>query len=361
MKKIPKHKYNQAVPKVCPKCKSNQLILKGRRNNHFQILQIYQCQNPECKTFFSQNPAKNFSYPLRIQIKAISFYNAGYTQTKVSKLMSARYKIRIPQRTISFWKNYYQDLCTFSRFRKKAILLYPPEQMIFSKKLYHQQVYNFQFHRAKLDILLNPASYGFEHRHDENHAKFSVLSSYLNKIPTKEFPHRIFSQDDKNRASQIRPFFLKTTKLQKQNYANLLAEIALKTTKTNTERHQIIQDFMLHNDSTTVATEVPVYFTREDADYFRKLGFRIAIPNSAFPITGHIDIIQIRNNLLHILDYKPEAGKGFYKQQAPTQLTIYALALANRLRIPLKNIKCAWFDHKDYYEFFPLHAVYSKR
>ena len=43
------------------------------------------------------------------------------------------------------------------------------------------------------------------------------------------------------------------------------------------------------------------------------------------------------------------------------QLTLYALALARRTELPLKIFKCAWFDEKDYFEFFPLKAVYAIR
>jgi len=41
------------------------------------------------------------------------------------------------------------------------------------------------------------------------------------------------------------------------------------------------------------------------------------------------------------------------------QLTIYALALARRIGLPLKLFKCAWFDEKDYFEFYPLTGVYG--
>ena len=61
---------------------------------------------------------------------------------------------------------------------------------------------------------------------------------------------------------------------------------------------------------------------------------------------------------LQILDYKPEARK---EKHAHVQLTIYALALARRANLPLKNFKCAWFDEKDYFEFFHLKGVYQPR
>ena len=40
-------------------------------------------------------------------------------------------------------------------------------------------------------------------------------------------------------------------------------------------------------------------------------------------ITGHIDLVQIRNGQVHILDYKPNAAK----EKPIEQLTLYALAL----------------------------------
>jgi heme/copper-type cytochrome/quinol oxidase subunit 1 len=59
--------------------------------------------------------------------------------------------------------------------------------------------------------------------------------------------------------------------------------------------------------------------------------------------------------LIHILDYKQEADK----VNDVNHLTIYALALASRTKLAVKDFKYAWFDDKSYYEFFPLHAVYS--
>lgn len=110
---------------------------------------------------------------------------------------------------------------------------------------------------------------------------------------------------------------------------------------------------MLLNDSVTVAVEVPVYLTRDDITYYRNRGF--ALDFDADLITGHIDFLQMRNGFIHILDFKPEARK---EKHAHVQLTIYALALARRAGLPLKVFKCGWFDEKDYFEFFPLQAVY---
>ena len=42
------------------------------------------------------------------------------------------------------------------------------------------------------------------------------------------------------------------------------------------------------------------------------------------------------------------------------QWVVYALASASRTRLPVKALMCAWFDEKDYFEFFPLQAVKTK-
>ncbi len=97
---------------------------------------------------------------------------------------------------------------------------------------------------------------------------------------------------------------------------------------------------MLINGSTTIATEIPVYLTNDNIKYFRERGFSINLENYRTPIVGHIDLIQIRNGFVNILDYKPNANK----TEAVQQLTLYALALASRAKLALRNFKCAWFD-----------------
>jgi ATP-dependent exoDNAse (exonuclease V) beta subunit len=54
-------------------------------------------------------------------------------------------------------------------------------------------------------------------------------------------------------------------------------------------------------------------------------------------ITGHIDLLQVRDGYLKILDYKPDARK---ERHAHVQPRIYALALARRTNLPLKSSVC---------------------
>jgi RecB family exonuclease len=72
----------------------------------------------------------------------------------------------------------------------------------------------------------------------------------------------------------------------------------------------------------TVAVEVPIYRTSADITHMQEqLGFHIPL-TTAQTITGHIDVLQIRNGRVHILDYKP----GAIHERPIAQLMIYALA-----------------------------------
>lgn len=64
-------------------------------------------------------------------------------------------------------------------------------------------------------------------------------------------------------------------------------------------------------------------------------------------------MIQIRNNLVYILDYKPEASKD---RKATWQLYHYACALSFRAKVPIEAMRCTWFDEESYYEYNPSEA-----
>ena len=86
---------------------------------------------------------------------------------------------------------------------------------------------------------------------------------------------------------------------------------------------------MLRNDTATLAVEIPVYLDS---------------------LTGHMDILQIRFNKLHILDFKPE---NINKKEAIAQLSLYANALSRITSIPLRDFRCAFFNNENYFEFCP--------
>jgi len=226
---------------------------------------------------------------------------------------------------------------------------YSKKEIIEESKLIHQQIYNFKYHRAKTNLILNERF---------NHFKFKPLQEFLDLV-VAECPHQLF-QNPSKRSSEFKNIFnLEQVKIiSKENSAIKTANFVMQTISNNKLRHEILQDFMLSNDSVTVAVEVPILIGNEDILHYKyQLDFNVPLTiKEGEYITGHIDLIQIRNGLIHIMDFKPSAKK----EKPIAQLTIYALALSRLTGLRLYNFKCAWFDNKNYYEFFPLHVVYKK-
>ncbi len=81
---------------------------------------------------------------------------------------------------------------------------------------------------------------------------------------------------------------------EKDNLTPGLTQLAFNSQPKNTEKtpHETVEEFFLINDSSTVATELPVFIDPQEISF-----------NVDEPITGHIDLIQIRYDNLYILDY----------------------------------------------------------
>ena len=108
--------------------------------------------------------------------------------------------------------------------------------------------------------------------------------------------------------------------------------------------HMKVQMFLLENDKKTVSIEVPVWLKTKEFGSF-KTHF-----DSEYPLTGHIDLLQIDKDKIWVWDYKPGASKEKY---ASTQTYFYALMLSNRTKIPLDKFRCGWFDSCNCYTFKP--------
>jgi transposase-like protein len=343
----------------CPNCASKNTKKAGVKHLQLQIHQNYLCKDCN-KTFKLNQHQVNKTYPITTILKTISFYNLGHPQSKISSLL--RTNPKPSQKTISNWIKEYKHLTPYNKLRTEAIKQYSPEELIQQHNFLHNNLnYQYQLHNYKLNTLTDE-KYQKKNFSQTFPKSLIPLKDYLNKIPTKDFPHHIFQpnpsiEHNHNRASTSNFKTLNITQNKKQNLANKLADIALNLAKNNKQRHEVIQDFMITNDTSTIATEIPIYLTKDDLIYFQKQNFNITPEQFNTPITGHIDFLQIRNNNIHILDYKPDTNK----EHPINQLTIYALALASRTKLPLTSFKCAYFDNNNYYEFFPLHCVYKKQ
>ena len=229
---------------------------------------------------------------------------------------------------------------TYSRLRLQRPNGLSPAQTIRSVKLYHRQVYSFAYHRPKLAHV----------REDERHNRFAPLADFLERVPDI-CPHDLFGES--SRASQLANFVDRNHLIvvEKENFATRTAALVLPAVGDNRMRHEALQRFMLANDSVTIAVEIPIWLTATDIDALEvEHGIRLLPPaHSPRALTGHIDFLQVRNDAVHILDYKPDARTN----KPIAQLTLYALALTRLAGLRLFDIKCAWFNEEQYCEFFP--------
>jgi hypothetical protein len=139
-----------------------------------------------------------------------------------------------------------RSLTTYARLRAEGRRLYPPRQTIRAIKLYHHQVYKFEYHRPKLAML----------REGREHARLAGVADFLERIPA-ECPHDLFRGSE--RASEKAADFLDASRLivvEKENFATRMAALVIPTVGNNRLRHETLQRFMLANDSTTLAIEV---------------------------------------------------------------------------------------------------------
>jgi hypothetical protein len=165
---------------------------------------------------------------------------------------------------------------------------------------------------------------------------FPSLAGYIKKF---EFGTPDFFDSIENRCPQIK-IDVKIKKGSERNIACKLADFALKTCDKNRERHSAVENFMLVNDSSTIACEIPIWFWEKNLD---------------IGICGHIDLLQVRNDNIYVMDLKPGASKENEKKVS-SQLYLYASGLSFRTSIPLDRFRCAWFDECIYYEFSPKEA-----
>lgn len=352
----------------CPYCNSRAFVKRGTRKKKLETVQLYLCGN--CKRTFTAQFIKGKHFPMNLVIEGLNYYNLGFGLEETCKLLNQKFNVNPEASTLSNWIAQYSELCRYSRLRPFAIKMFKPEDTVETTSMAHRQIYRFRYHRAKMRLTLQE----FKNRN------FGPLKEYLEAV-SSETPHQYFQ--DSLRISEIKTKFDKAQMIirSKTNYANALAKFVLQSVKENKFRHEALQRFFIANDSVTVASEVPVYIKKEDIEHMENtLGFKIldeeirvkgqkgqgdappegnaksaAIRNLPRLLTGHIDLVQVRNGMIHLLDYKPNAAK----EKPIEQLTWYALALSRLTGLRLYEFKCGWFDEKDFFEFYPLHVVYK--
>jgi transposase-like protein len=347
-------------PERCPSCNSTKVGPKGMRAKKLETIRLYRCK--ACGRTFTPGPRamRNKTYPLNEILEAFTIYNRGNSLEDTSRRLSSRYSHPVNPATISRWLTAHPGLTTYRRLRASGLRLFKPPQIIRAIKLYHRQVYEFAYHRAKLAFLRN----GTLDDRRSGDTRFAPLADFLDRVAHTR-PDDLFRREDGARCSQLPPGFLaldRLTVFEKQNIATDTAALIIPSVGSNHDRHPKLQRFMLANDSATLAVEVPIWLVEDDIAALEDM-YGVAIVakepiHAARPdrghkprfITGHIDFLQARNGAIHILDYKPDARTN----KPIAQLSVYALALTRLVPgLKLFDIRCAWFNENCYNEFYP--------
>ena len=183
-----------------------------------------------------------------------------------------------------------------------------------------------------------------------NQQEIKRMNAYLKKIHNGDIPNYLFNEVNSPRVSQfkikgIRYAFLSSfsKKLVRQgaiSYLDSNSKLPLYVQKVyNTYRkngimrvpgHEPVLKNILIKDANSIAIEVPIW--KEFGEDF---------------ITGHIDLIQIANDTVKVVDYKPE---GNFLVSLP-QVASYGLLIKSILN--LSNIRCISFNKKEAWEFNP--------
>jgi len=238
----------------CPYCFSQKFVRRGFRPKKLEKVQLYLCL--ECGRSFTAQITKGKHYPLEAIFEGVSLYNLGYSLEESCRILQQHHNYNIQPTSLSNWLAEFADNCRFLRMREYAVKKYSPKDMVITATLAHRQLYRYRFHQAKCELMIQEE---FQHR------KFTPLQEFLQMVPV-ECPHQYFQEG--LRASETPLTFSKKQMIvrAKQNYATKLAAFVLQSVKERKLRHEALQKFMLYNDSVTVATEVPVYLTKDDLE-----------------------------------------------------------------------------------------------
>ena len=308
--------HNRSEPMKCPVCNENNTVKAGKRDTKTGKIQRYYCKS--CEKYFSEKKEPYTQYPINVILYTLQQYNKGHSVKEAKKQTGKRYQYSPPIRTIYSWIDRYEDTMTFLKLRKDYNV--DPDNLTTTHNFQHQQVYPFTYHHLKLNI----------------HSKQrSELRRYINWIE-RSLPRDMFLEGP--RCSSLDIDHNLETK-EKDNLTTELTQLAFNSQPKNSDKspHETVQDFFLINDSTTVCTELPVFINPKETDI-----------DVADPITGHIDLIQIRYDNLYILDYKPNLNR---PERHESQLQLYKNAIQERTSIPENKIHTAVFNRHSYYEF----------
>ncbi|MFC1478762.1 hypothetical protein ACFL57_04815 [Candidatus Margulisiibacteriota bacterium] len=341
--KYPPHKSLKIIR--CVYCRENTVAKRGFRKKKHEKVQLYYCKS--CRKTFTEQEQKGEVYPLHIIIEGLIYYYQGFNLDETTKYLYDKFDTKLDPGTIRSRARKNCMLFPYTRLRKQCLRLSPPAQTI--REITLNPKHTFRYHLPKTQVRVQ------ENNIFRDHRRLSPLKELLDTI-SAQYPADVFLQakPPARKLPPISPDKVKTRKLY-NNHAVSLAGFVLESRVKDKLYVETLQRFMLAVDSATVACNLPVLLIPDNIKYLRKT-LNLKLPpviDNTSTITGHIDFVQIRNNKIYIMEYKPAAAA----KKPFVQLAIYALALSQMTGLRLYDFKCAWFDEKNYFEFYPWNAV----
>ena len=299
----------------CPNCNGSDHIVKtGKRKTKKGSVQKYRCM--ECGRSFSDSIDPYSNYPLKVILHSLELYNMGHPASNVKTMIGRRYHLSPPLNTIYSWTKRFEKDLTFIKLRRKMNL--DPENIIQKKNFQHRQIVPFAYHMPKVNI---------------QSKTFPGIKRYIDWI-NRSLPDRMFLEGPRMSTykmkidHEIKPV---------NNRLPKLTKLALERS-SDTSPHNSVESFFLINDSSTVATELPVFLNPSEIEEISK----------NVPITGHIDMLQARFGKIYILDYKPNLN---HPENYSTQLHLYREAVRRRMNIPRDKISAIAFNEHEAVEY----------
>ena len=183
-----------------------------------------------------------------------------------------------------------------------------------------------------------------------NREELNRLKAHFKKIYEGLIPNNLFNSKEFPRVSRfkikginsafIRSFsknLIRSGKIQYHDSNSKLPKFAQKVYEIyrannimGTPGHDPILKNILIKDKDAIAIEVPIWNEEK-----KKI------------ITGHIDLIEIQNDVIKVIDYKPE---GNFLLSLP-QVSMYGLLIKSKLNI--QKLKCISFNKQGAWEYDP--------
>ena len=87
--------------RICPNCKSDKLIQKGKRKNKSGAKQKYKCQT--CNTFFVLDPTKGIKGNARMVCLVLDMYYKGNSLRDIQDTLYKNFGLKLHHETVRRW------------------------------------------------------------------------------------------------------------------------------------------------------------------------------------------------------------------------------------------------------------------